>query len=168
MHACRRTAASGEPTVRSQRLRRDLFDVVRQAKELPLRAHPGLAAQREAAPALVVPDVREHRLRRRHAPALQVSALRCVDGVAQLLARVVDVKQCAATVVMVMSPRYLPQSCTMRLEVDDASSMLVASSVSAFDGSHFEALQSGPRSAVDLANGPLPRKDDNCVRSDQF
>ena len=57
MRACRRTAAGCEPSARSHRRGCDLLDVVYQAVELPLRTRLGLAAQPDAAYALVVPDV---------------------------------------------------------------------------------------------------------------
>ena len=53
-----RTAAGGEPSTGPHRPGCDLLDVVHQAVELPLRADLGLAAQREAAHALVVSDRR--------------------------------------------------------------------------------------------------------------
>ena len=68
---------------------RDLLDVVHQAEEIPLRAHLRSAPERETAHALVVTDVRKHRLDRRDALAVQSSALRRVDRAALALARVV-------------------------------------------------------------------------------
>ena len=59
---------------------RQLLDVVNQAVQVPLRVHLRLRSQREAIQALVVPQVGEHRLDDRDAPAVEPSSARAVDG----------------------------------------------------------------------------------------
>jgi len=59
-----------------------------QAVELPLRAHLGLAPEREPVHALVVPDAGENRLHGGDAPAVQAAALRRINGLAHALARI--------------------------------------------------------------------------------
>ena len=68
-----------------------LLNVVHQAVELPLRRDLGASAQREAAHALVVPGVGEHRLDRGDAPAVQRLPPWRVNRPAHARARLVDV-----------------------------------------------------------------------------
>ena len=63
------------PSSGLRRLGGDLFDVVHQAVQMPLCAHLGPASEREAAHALVMPDVRKRRLDGCIALAAQRSAI---------------------------------------------------------------------------------------------
>ena len=71
---------------------RQLFDVVHQAVELPLRINLLLSAQREAIQSLVVAEVAEHRLHRGETPPIELPAPCRIDrlphdlGVARLTA----------------------------------------------------------------------------------
>ena len=50
---------------------RQLFDVVNQAIEIPLRVHLGLRSEREAIEVFVMPQVGEHGLDNGDAPAVE-------------------------------------------------------------------------------------------------
>ena len=53
---------------------RQLLNVVHQTVQIPLRRYLGLAAQRESAQVLVVPDIAKHRLHGANALTVQLSA----------------------------------------------------------------------------------------------
>lgn len=59
---------------------RQLLDVMHEAVEVPLGVHLGLCTQREAIEALVVAQVRKHRLHRGDTPRVKRFAAFAVDG----------------------------------------------------------------------------------------
>ena len=58
---------------------RQLLDVVHQTKEMPLRIHLLLPAQRETIQALVASDISKHRLHGRHALTIAFTSLDAIN-----------------------------------------------------------------------------------------
>ena len=70
---------------------RELFDVVHHAIQAPLRPDLGLATVIQPGQALVVPQVRKHRLDRADALAVELPTPWGINGLAHAFAGVVDV-----------------------------------------------------------------------------
>ena len=58
---------------------RQLFDIVNQAVEIPLRVHLALSSQGEPIESFVVPQITEHRLDDRDAPPIELASAFTVD-----------------------------------------------------------------------------------------